>query len=191
MYWSISTNGFYNAAIHGNNMPGDAVAITQDEYSALIAGQRQGKRIVAGQNGKPELADPPLASLADRKDAAKAAIDKAAGNARQRFVSTGTLIDMEYKLAQEQTAAWRAAGSPAGDVPDTITSWAAVTGMTDEEAAQDIEATAVAWEQVLIGVRQIRLAGKAAIDAAADQGTADDMATIAQPYIDQLNALAP
>lgn len=190
-FFSKSTLGFYDMAVHGTNMPGDVVEITDEHHLSLLAGQSTEKMIGADANGQPILVDRPFPVITDRRDAAKTEIDAAAGDARQRFVSTGTLIDMEYKLAQEQTKAWRDAGSPAEDVPDAITSWAAAAGMTDEQAAADIEATATAWEQVLIAVRQIRLAGKAAVDAATDQGTADDMATIAQPFIDQLDALAP
>jgi len=138
-----------------------------------------------------ELLTNPLPFINTRRNNAKTAIDNAAGEARQRFVSNGSLIDMEYKLAQEQTQAWRAAGSPADDVPLAVSDWAAAAGITDEQAAADIEATATAWENVLLAVRQIRLSGKAAIDAATDQGSADDMANIAQPYIDQLDALKP
>lgn len=191
IFYSKSLNAFFVSEIHGNQMPDDVVEITAKKHRALINGQATGKIIAGDSQGHPILVDPALTPITDRRNAAKSSIDSAAGNARQRFVSTGTLIDMEYKLAQEQTKAWREAGSPANNVPDAITSWAAAAGMTDEEAAADIEATANAWEQVLIAVRQIRLAGKAAVDAAADQGTADDMMNVAQPYIDQLDALAP
>lgn len=190
IYYDSQANAFIDSKISAS-IPLSAKKITQAEYLTLLKGQSEGKKIQAGTNGLPVLAEPEIMSFPDRKNKAKAAIDGAAGASRQRFVSTGTLIDMEYKLAQEQTKAWRAAGSPANDVPESITSWAAAAGMTDEEAAADIEATAIAWEQVLIAVREIRLAGKAAVDAAADQGTADDMANVAQPYIDQLDALAP
>ncbi|MCX4187159.1 hypothetical protein [Methylophaga sp. OBS4] len=190
-YYSAQENGFFDSDIHGENMPGDIVAISETEYSEIIEGQSLGKIISADSQGKPILSDRPVPEVNLRRQYAKSYIDNAAGNARQRFVSTGQLIDMEYKLAQEQTIAWRAAGSPAEDVPPAISDWAAAAGLTDEEAAADIEATAAAWEQVLITVRQIRLAGKAAVDAATDQGTADDMANVAQPYIDQLDSLAP
>lgn len=59
MFYSKSTNGFYDTAIHGNNIPEDAVEITAEEHAALINGQSQGKRIVADEAGHPVLADPP------------------------------------------------------------------------------------------------------------------------------------
>lgn len=40
-------------------IPADAVEITAAEYSAILAGQSAGKRIVADDDGIPVLADPP------------------------------------------------------------------------------------------------------------------------------------
>lgn len=59
MFYSKTTGGFYDTAIHGNNIPEDAVEITAEEHAALINGQSQGKRIVADEAGHPVLADPP------------------------------------------------------------------------------------------------------------------------------------
>ena len=189
-FFSAETGGFYDSKVHGSNRPDDSVTITEIQYKTLLNGQRLGK-IIATDNGKPILIDKPLLSISDRKNTAKKLIDIAAGAARQRFVSVGQLIDMEYKLAEQQTKDWRAAGSPTGDVPQAISDWAVAAGMTNEQAATDIEVTAESWALVLIAVRKIRLEGKAAIDAATDQGTADDMSNVAQPFIDQLDALTP
>jgi hypothetical protein len=57
MFYSKSTRGFYDSAIHGNNIPADAVEITREEHAALLEGQAQGKVIVADSKGKPVLAD--------------------------------------------------------------------------------------------------------------------------------------
>ena len=59
MFYSKSTGGFYTREIHGDNIPGDAVEITEAEHAALIEAQSQGKRIVADENGYPILQDPP------------------------------------------------------------------------------------------------------------------------------------
>lgn len=59
MFYSATTGGFYDTAIHGNNIPADAVEITAEQHAALIEGQSQGKRIVADENGRPILQDPP------------------------------------------------------------------------------------------------------------------------------------
>lgn len=78
MFYSESTGGFYDSAIHGDNIPADVVEITVEEHQALIEGQSQGKRIVADGNGFPMLADPPAPTAAEvwerikaRRDATK------------------------------------------------------------------------------------------------------------------------
>ena len=59
MKYAKSTNGFYDEAIHGDNIPADAVEITIEEHAALLEGQSQGKLIQADANGRPVLVDPP------------------------------------------------------------------------------------------------------------------------------------
>ena len=59
MFYAKSTAGFYDTAIHGDNIPADAVEITDEEHTALLEGQSQGKLIVADANGFPVLQDPP------------------------------------------------------------------------------------------------------------------------------------
>ena len=59
MYYSKSTGGFYDTAIHGDNIPADAVEITAEEHVTLLEGQSQGKLIQADESGKPVLKDPP------------------------------------------------------------------------------------------------------------------------------------
>ena len=59
IYYAKSTHGFYDTALHGDNIPADAVEITADEHAALLEGQSQGKIIAADKNGKPILKDPP------------------------------------------------------------------------------------------------------------------------------------
>lgn len=59
MKYSKSTGGFYDPAYHGDNIPVDAVDITNDEYEALKAGQAGNKIITTDESGRPVLADPP------------------------------------------------------------------------------------------------------------------------------------
>ena len=59
MYYSKSTGGFYDREIHGDNIPEDAVEITNQEHAALLDGQSNGKIITADENGYPVLTDPP------------------------------------------------------------------------------------------------------------------------------------
>ena len=57
MLYSKSTNGFYLVEIHGTNIPGEAVEITNDVYKSLLDGQSQGKTIASDSNGTPILID--------------------------------------------------------------------------------------------------------------------------------------
>lgn len=59
MFYSKSTSGFYDTAIHGDNIPADAVEITKAEHAALLAGQSKGKRIVSDPDGVPVMQEPP------------------------------------------------------------------------------------------------------------------------------------
>lgn len=59
MFYAKSTGGFYDGAIHGDNIPVDAVEITAEEHAALLEGQSQGKLIQADAAGRPVLVDPP------------------------------------------------------------------------------------------------------------------------------------
>lgn len=58
MYYSTTTGGFYDKAIHAD-LPHDAVEITPAQHAALLAAQSAGKRIVPDANGYPVAQDPP------------------------------------------------------------------------------------------------------------------------------------
>ena len=77
MFYSAKTGGFYSRAIHGDNIPADAVEITEAEHAAMLEGQSQGKRIVADENGYPTLQDPPPLTLDEAKVAKLAEINAA------------------------------------------------------------------------------------------------------------------
>ncbi|WP_417545688.1 hypothetical protein [Marinobacter sp.] len=125
--------------------------------------------------------------LEDKRANAKARVDEAAGKARERFVSPGDLIDQEYLAAETAAQEFKAAGYPSSGVPPEVQSWADAASITAIEAADDIIATGQNWRGVLSQVRAVRLAGKAAVDAAA----AGDIETTAQTYIDQLQSMTP
>lgn len=55
--YAASTGGFYDTVIHGDNIPADAVEITDEQHAALLAGQSSGKIISADASGKPILVD--------------------------------------------------------------------------------------------------------------------------------------
>jgi len=59
IYFSKGTNGFYHTKINGDNIPEDAVEITEERYRELLDGQSQGKEIGGDDSGSPELQDGP------------------------------------------------------------------------------------------------------------------------------------
>lgn len=87
MFYSKSTGGFYDAAIHGDAIPADAVEITTEDHAALLAGQSNGKRIVADVDGRPMLADPPAPTFDEIKAAKNTEI-----NLARAAANTGTFI---------------------------------------------------------------------------------------------------
>lgn len=122
-----------------------------------------------------------------RRKTARDAIDAAAGEARAAFVSIGWGVAEEYRIAKAEADAWIAAGKPADAVPPSVAVWAQARGWTAEQAAQDILETEAAWMAALAAIRQARLLGKAAVDAAPDTA---DFDAVAAPYIAQLEAIA-
>lgn len=59
MFYSASTKGFYDPAIHGDNIPADAVEITAEQHAPLLESQSQGATIQPDDNGYPEAVFPP------------------------------------------------------------------------------------------------------------------------------------
>ena len=76
MHYSKTTGGFYDASIHGDDIPDDAIEISAEEHQALIDGQTQGKSIVADANGYPVLANPPAPTLDELKAAKNTEINQ-------------------------------------------------------------------------------------------------------------------
>jgi hypothetical protein len=75
MFYSAQTRGFYDHAIHGANIPTDAVEITREEHAALIAGQAAGRIIAADSDRRPVLVDPPPPTPEEIQRQIAAAID--------------------------------------------------------------------------------------------------------------------
>lgn len=59
MFYSPSTGGFYDEAIHGDGIPADALQITAERHAELLNAQSTGKQIQAGEGGIPVAIDPP------------------------------------------------------------------------------------------------------------------------------------
>lgn len=87
--YSATTGGFYDTAIHGNNIPADAVEITDEQHAALLEGQSSGKIISADASGAPVLTDPAKATAAEMWTAIKAERDRRKENGGYKVAVDG------------------------------------------------------------------------------------------------------
>ena len=85
MFYAQSTGGFYDTAIHGDNIPADAVEITTKQHTELLQGQSEGKVIAADENGYPILQDPPTPTTDQMADTARAERDRLIESVRWRI----------------------------------------------------------------------------------------------------------
>lgn len=119
------------------------------------------------------LADPILQRAAlgavDR-EALIANIDRRADALRWAIVGDPVRVE-EYRLARDEADAYIAA-SYTGTVPPTVQAWATAKSWTAQQAADDIAATAQAWEAALYAIRSIRLIGKESVRSAATDSAA-------------------
>lgn len=70
----------------------------------------------------------------------------------------------EYEAAEREALAYQAAGFT-GEVPASVASWVAASGMTAEAAALDILGEATAWRTAAQQIRAQRLLAKAGVRA--------------------------
>lgn len=113
MLYAKSTGGFYDEAIHGDNIPADAVEITAEEHALLLQGQSQGKLIVPDANGFPMLSDPPAPTAAEIWDRIKSKRDavKAGGvKVGTKWYHTDTESRIQHLGLLEKARAARAGG---------------------------------------------------------------------------------
>lgn len=162
MFYAKSTGGFYLEAIHGKNIPADAVEISDEEHAALLAGQSSGKTISADADGFPVLQDQPVASLADSIAALVKQIDADAD-----VIYAAALGNRATEYAQAETEA-QAFKDNCGAVPPYVQAWATATGKSASWAADNILATATAWLTAQTAIRTNRLALKESAKRAAD-----------------------
>lgn len=162
MFYSKDTGGFYDAAINGDNIPGDAVEITIDDHAELLAAQSAGKSIVGDADGYPVAVDPPEPTLAELKAAKNAAINaaRAAANAGT-FTHAGNTFSCDAlsrgdidgmngyvaifgALPSVFTGSWKAVDNTFHPIPD-VAAWKAfysavvLQGAANYAHAQDLK----------------------------------------------------
>ena len=139
-------------------------------------------------NGKwPEEVPIEPAPADDRRLSACTAIDTAAGAARTRFSTNSAFIETEYQRAYDTAVAWINSGYQ-GEAPAPVKSDAEAFGRNELDSAHYIKTTGDYWFSKLDAVRDIRLKGKQAVEQSPDDA---DFMSVAQPFIEQLEALKP
>ncbi|MCE7516643.1 hypothetical protein LZG37_00730 [Halomonas titanicae] len=148
--------------------------------------KHEGKTYIGVDTGETSL--PLSALLPTAVKALSETIDIAAGRARAAFVSPGSYIDQEYLLAKQEAGEWLANGKDETAIPSSVSDHMAMFEVSAEAAAQEIVATAEAWETALRDIRNLRLGGKAAVQRA---DTIEAKEEAAQQAIEQLNRYRP
>lgn len=59
VFFSPSAASFFDEEIYGDQLPQDALEITDDMRQALLEAQSQGKKIIAGKDGQPIAVERP------------------------------------------------------------------------------------------------------------------------------------
>lgn len=169
MFFSKSTGGFYDAEIHGNNIPPDAVEITAESHAALLEGQSSGKRIVADSNGFPTLKDQPKATTEEIWARIKSERDRRIQSGGYK-VGTKWFHSDTFSRTQQMGLVMLGANIPAN------TPWKTMDGsvitMTQTLAGQ-IFATAAASDIAIFAAAETH---KVAMEASADPASYDFLA---------------
>lgn len=133
-----------------------------------------------------ELArDWPRPPLDDVRAAAKARIDAAAGRARARYITVAPGQEATYQAKAAEADAYVAAGRPADTSAYPILSAEArARGITVSQLADIVRATRDQWVRLAAAVEGLRIAGKLAVDAAADNAAVEAAAAQAEAQLD-------
>jgi len=94
-------------------------------------------------------------------------IDMAAGEARDRYISSGVGQESTYLLKAQHANAYKAAGYT-GDVPLFIQSEISATGETPQEATDSILLQEAQWIYLASQIETIRRTGKVGLDSLTD-----------------------
>lgn len=132
MFYSQSTGGFYEAAIHGDAIPTDAVEITAEQHRALIEGQCAGQRIVADEGGYPALSDP-------REDTSQERYARDIAARRYQAETAGITVNgMPLDTGRDSQALVTGAALAAVIDPNYTCQWKTADGFVDLAAQQII-----------------------------------------------------
>lgn len=94
MYYSASTNSFYDAPENYPNFPVDAVEISSEQFDELVRFRPGDKMVAPGSDGLPRLVDIPVPSAREQVEAKRlqAYADPITGS--DRFFSEAARLQM-------------------------------------------------------------------------------------------------
>jgi len=188
VFFNPNDNGFYPVKISD-----DCVSISEEERDRLLAGESAGQLINVTEKGLPGLVNTPIEPIEIRCKQVCDAIDITAGKVRISLVSPGDLVEEEYWIAYEEAEKYlneiKEGNTEDVLIPDSFKSDMDTKGLTASEAAILVVEKRKAWVAIVNKIRDIRLHGKNAVETTARQNSDVDLMNVAQPYIDQLNAL--
>lgn len=164
MFFSKTTGGFYDAAIHGINIPDDAVVITADDHSTLLAAQATGKRIEANAAGYPVAVDPPPLTLAQQKSLKLAEFEQAAEASVAPITSAYPIAERDtWPIQEAEAVAWTANSAAATPMLSAI---ASARGQTLADVAANVLSKAASFKTLAGATFGKRKAKRDLIDAA-------------------------
>ena len=120
-----------------------------------------------------------------KHEIAKQYIDIAAGEARNRYISTGVGQEATYLIKSQQAKEYAAAGYT-GTVPIFIAAEALATNTTPQVAADVIIATETQWFMLASEIEKLRRTAKIHIDTLTD---GNEISQYCETVINQFNAM--
>lgn len=107
--------------------------------------------------------------LGNARTLAQERIDRAAADARARYITTGTGQEATYQLKAEEAIAYVAAGRPANtSAYPLLTAEAAATSASVSDLADAVQQMRTQWVQLAAGIEGVRMGGKMAVKVAQD-----------------------
>lgn len=123
MFYSASRNAFFDPAIHGSSIPSDAVEISAETHSDLMAAQALGQTIRPGDGGHPVAVDPPPPPEAEVWERLRRERDARLEDALALLDRHRNQVDfgLAPSLSDEQARAWAVYAQALRDLPEITT----------------------------------------------------------------------
>jgi hypothetical protein len=167
--------GFQTSDLH--HISDDAVPIADEEWQTLLTGINQLGLVINMVGGVPTLVPKPAppaligADLERLRTDLKARIDVDAERQRLRYITGGSGQAMTYARKVEQARAAIADAEPTPESYPLLAASIGIDGATVIDVANVVIGMNAAWEVIGSAIEQVRLSGKATVDAATDEAS--------------------